>query len=92
MYIAYIMKPMGDIDWVTSFHTEAEADEFGLDKSAYHELDPRDDPDHWQKYDPPVVILFEADHPDAMENGKYKRPVAIYQQGKKFICSPAASR
>jgi hypothetical protein len=65
------MKPMGDIDWVKTFRTEQEADDFGKEETAYSELDPDDDPDHWQKYDPPVVILFEADNSDALENGKY---------------------
>jgi hypothetical protein len=86
MFFAFVMKAMGDIDWVTSFVTEKEADEFGIEKTRYHKLDPRDDPAHWEKYDPPVVILFEADDPNAMDNGKYKRPVAIYQRGEKFVC------
>lgn len=86
MFIAFIMKALGDIDWIRGFDTEAEADEFGKSHTSYSELDPDDDPDHWEKYDPPVVILFEADNFDAMENGKYKRPVAIYQRGEKFVC------
>jgi hypothetical protein len=87
MFIAFIMKPMGDIDWVKTFETEQEADEFGREHSSYGELDPDDDPDHWAKYDPPVVILFEADDDSAVDNGKYKRPVAVYQRGEKHVCT-----
>jgi hypothetical protein len=86
MYIAFIMKPMGDIDWIRTFPTEAEADDFSKEQTAYSELEPEDDPDHWKKYDPPVVILFEAENSDAMENGKYKQPTAIYQRGEKYVC------
>ncbi len=86
MFIAFVMKAMGDIDWITSFVTEAEVDEFSKSQTAYHELDPMDDPDHWENYDPPVVIVFEADNSDAIDNGKYKRPVAIFQRGEKFEC------
>lgn len=80
------MKPMGDIDWIKTFVTEEAADEFGKEESGYSELDPMDDPNHWEKYDLPVVLLFEADNSDAMDNGKYTRPVAIYQRGEKWLC------
>lgn len=87
MYIAFLMKPWGDIDEMQSFHTEEEADAFGKERTAYGELDPvMDDPDHWEKYDPPVVIVFEADDPSAYDSGKYKRPFAIYQRGEKYPC------
>jgi hypothetical protein len=87
MFIAFIMKAMGDIDWMESFHTEAEADEFGKKRSGYSPLDPvMDDPDHYEKYDPPVVLIFEIDHPEGFQNGKYKRPVAIFHRGEKFSC------
>jgi hypothetical protein len=85
-FIAFIMKPMGDIDWIQTYRSEAEADEFAIKKSSYSELHPDDDPDHWKKYDPPVVIVFEAENTDAMENGKYTRPVAIFQRGEKYAC------
>jgi len=90
MFIAFIMKPMGDIDWIKSFETQAEADTFALDWTDYGELDPEhDNPDHWEKYDPPVVLLFEAESWQVAERGKYTRPVAIYQRGKRFDCVPA---
>jgi hypothetical protein len=88
MYIAFIMKPMGDIDWVRTFPTEAEADAFGEENTRYGELDPElDAPNHWEEYDPPVVILFEAENSDALKNGKYQRPVAVYQRGEKWVCT-----
>ena len=77
----------GDIDEARTFLDETEADVFGLDRSSLSELDPElDDPDHWEKYDPPVVLLFEAENTDAYMNGKYTHPVAIYQRGEKYIC------
>jgi hypothetical protein len=89
MFLAFIMHVGGDIDEMRSFHTEQEADEFGKKRTSYKPLHPEyDAPDHWEKYDPPVVILFEAENSDAFENGKYKRPVAIYQRGEKHSCSP----
>ncbi|MCC6802086.1 MAG: hypothetical protein IT319_04300 [Anaerolineae bacterium] len=87
MFIAFMMKPMGDIDYIRAFDTESEADEFALAYSSYSELDPiMDDPRHWENYDPPIVILFEAEAWSAAENGKYKRPVAIYERGEKLRC------
>ena len=91
MFYAFVMKPFGDIDWMEGFETEAEADVFGRKQSGYGELDPvMDDPHHWEEYDPPIVILVEIDHPEGVENGKYKRPVAIYQRGLKFPCGEPA--
>lgn len=90
MYIAFIMKPVGDIDWIQTFHTLEDADTFAREHTAYTPLDPQwDDPDHWVKYDPPVVLLFEADNWDLADRGKYRRPVAIYQRGDRFDCVPA---
>ncbi len=92
MFIAFIMKAMGDIDWVKTFRTEEEADAFALEETSYCELDPEmDDPDHWEKYDPPVVILLEADNSDALENGRYKQPTAIYQRSEKYVCVQAST-
>lgn len=91
MYIAYVMTPMWDMDVGRTFHTEAEADEYSIERTGFQELDPDDDPYYYQKYDPPVVILFEAQNSDAMENGKYTRPTAIYQRGEKFVCRKAGS-
>jgi hypothetical protein len=88
-FLAFIMHIGGDIDEMRVYDTEQEADAFGQRRTSYHELDPRDDPAHWEKYDPPVVILFEAENSDAFENGKYKRPVAVYQRGEKHICIPS---
>lgn len=85
MFIAFIMKAMGDIDWVKGFETEEEADAFALDWTDFSELSPDDDPNHYEKYDPPVVLLFEAESWDLADRGKYQRPVAIYQRGKKFM-------
>lgn len=87
MFIAFVMKPQAEIDWIQTFQTEADADAFGIEESSYSELDPEtDDPDHWEQYDPPVVIVFETDDPDAFDNGKYNRPIAIYQRGNKYPC------
>lgn len=92
MFIAFVMRVGGDIDTINTYPTEAQADEFGKEESAYGELDPvMDDPDHWKNYDPPVVVIFEADDGlKAMENGKYKRPVAIFQRGEKYVCGKAS--
>ena len=90
MYIAFLMKPWGDIDEMQSFRTEDEVDVFGKERTAYSELHPvMDDPDHWEKYDPPVVIVFEADDTSAYDSGKYRRPYAIYQRGEKYLSGDA---
>lgn len=86
MFYAFVMHAGGDIDWIKAFPSEAEVDEFGMEESGYAELSPDDDPDHWKKYDPPIVIVFEAEDALALENGKYTRPVAIYECGDKYVC------
>lgn len=87
MFIAFVMKGVGEIDWIKSFETETEANTFGIQISSYDELDPEmDDPLHWEKYDPPAVILFEADDESALETGKYTRPMAIYHRGERYEC------
>ncbi len=86
MYFAFIMHVGGDIDSINSYRTEAEVDLFSKEESGYSELDPDEDPDHWKKYDPPTVIVFEVENEAAFESGKYKRPYAIYQRGEKYIC------
>ncbi len=86
MFIAYVMTPMWEMDVAKTFPTEEQADAFAMEETSYIELDPDDPPDFWEKYDPPVVILFEAENSDAMMNGKYKQPTAIYQHGDKYIC------
>ncbi|MBE2267484.1 MAG: hypothetical protein IAE80_04585 [Anaerolinea sp.] len=91
VHIAFIMKPMGDIDWIKTFTSETDADAFSLEHTNYAELSPEDDPDHWEKYDPPVVLLFEAETDDVLDNGKYTRPIAIYQRGEKWVCTKANS-
>ena len=89
-FIAFIVRVGGDIDWIKTFRTIQEADAFGLEQSNYSELDPEwDDPDHWDKYDPPVVLLFEAESTKALDDGKYTRPVAVYQRGEKWVCAKA---
>ncbi len=86
-FLAFVMKIGGDIDWIQTFTTEVEADAFGIEHSGYGELHPEfDPPDFYEKYDPPVVLLFEAENTDALSNGKYTRPVAIYQRGEKYCC------
>jgi hypothetical protein len=89
MFIAYVMTASWEMDSGRSFKTEAEADKFALEETAYAELDPDDPPDFWEKYDPPVVVLFEAENTDAMMNGKYNQPTAIYQRGEKYVCVKA---
>jgi hypothetical protein len=86
MFYAFLMRIGGDIDYIQGFPTEVEADSFGVDQTRYSELHPMDDPNHWTNYDPPIVILVECDESDQLFNGKYKRPVAIYQRGEKFVC------
>lgn len=84
---AFIMGAGGDIDTMQGFGTETETDEFGKEESGYSELDPvMDDPDHWKKYDPPVVLVFEVEQGTQLESGKYVRPVAIWQRGEKYAC------
>ena len=87
MFYAFIMQAGGDIDEMNGYPTEAEVDGFGKERSGYSELAPDDDPDHWEKYDPPVVIVFEADNDEAFESGKYKSPYAIFQRGEKYLCT-----
>jgi photosystem II stability/assembly factor-like uncharacterized protein len=86
VFIAYEMSATWDFELGRSFRSEEEADEFGKEATRYSELDPDDDPKHWEKYDPHIVVLFEAHNTDAMENGKYIRPVAIYERGEKYVC------
>ena len=86
MFYAYVMHVGGDIDEMNGYPTEAQVDVFGKERSGYSELDPDDDPDHWKKYDPPVVIVFETDNDEAFESGKYKSPYAIYERGEKYLC------
>jgi photosystem II stability/assembly factor-like uncharacterized protein len=86
VFIAYDMTADWDFDSGRSFLTEEEADVFGVEQTRYAELDPEDDPNHWEKYDPHIVVLFEAHNTEAMMSGKYIRSVAIYQRGEKFLC------
>lgn len=87
-YFAYVMNAGGDIDEGHGFKTESEADNFGLEYTAYSDLSEEDDPHHWENYDPPVVLLFELIDlsEKTLLSGKYTRPVAIYQRGEKWIC------
>jgi len=88
MWIAIVIKPLADVDTICFFETQSEVEKFGLDTTSYTALDPEDNPDHWQNYDPPIVLVLEAKTKDAFETGKYDRPVAIYQRGTKFHCLP----
>jgi hypothetical protein len=85
-FLAFYMKAGGDIDWIKGFPTEAEADEFGAEWSAYSPLSPQDPPDFYEHYDPAVVLIFETDDPDPLSSGKYTRPVAIFHRGEKWVC------
>ena len=89
VFIAYTMTADWDYDGSRSFKTESDADAYGIKTSRYAELDPDEDPHHWEKYDPPTVVLFEAENTDAMMTGKYIRPVAIYRRGEKYLCVKA---
>jgi|GEM_PF-4667355 len=87
-YFAFVMHAGGDIDEGRGFATEREADAFGLERTAYDELTPKDDPQHWEKHDPPVILVFEMIDisEKTLQSGKYTRPVAIYQRGEKYAC------
>lgn len=83
-FCALLMQTSGKVESNTYF-SEAEADEFALEYTDYGELDPEyDDPDHWEKYDPAMVLLFEAETTEAYWTGKYTRPVALYRRGEKW--------
>jgi hypothetical protein len=86
MFYAFIMKVGGDIDWIQGYKTEEEVDAFAKEESAYGELTEDDDPEHWEKYDPPIIIVVECDQSNQMESGKYKRVVSVFQRGEKFVC------
>ena len=88
MWIALVINSPPDIDTICFFETQLEVEIFGVNTSSYTALDPEDNPDHWQNYDPPIVLVLEAKTGDALETGKYDRPVAIYQRGTKFRCLP----
>lgn len=82
-YHAYIIKPMFDMDMAKGCETEEEADEIGLKYSTPVELDPDDDPNHYEKYDPPMVLVMEGDQA-VWDNGKYTRPVSLWMRGEKW--------
>ncbi len=84
VFCALLMSVEGKVE-ANTYSTEAEADKFALKYTEYGELDPEwDNPDHWEKYDPPMVLLFEAENTDAYWTGKYTRPVALYRRGEKW--------
>jgi hypothetical protein len=85
-FYAFEIKAGGDIDYVRGFPTEAEADAFGIEWTAYEPLMPEDLPDFYEKYDPPIVLVVEVEKSDALESGKYTRPVAVFQRGEKWVC------
>jgi hypothetical protein len=91
IFYGFVIKVGGDIDHIKGFHSEAEADDFCIDRTSYRELDPDDDPDHWDKWDPPVMLLVEVDNEEQFEQGKYTRPVAVYERGEKYLCVKASS-
>ena len=77
MFIAYVMFPGNDINEIREFDTEEEAHRFGRKQSTYVI-----DPQGW--YDPPLVLLFEAESFRAADRNEFIRPVAIYQRGIRF--------
>lgn len=84
MFIAYVMFPGNDINQIRTFSSEPEANKFGKQETAY----PDRVVDGKGKYDPPVVLLFEAPSLSIADLNKYTRPVAIYQRGVRFNCVP----
>ena len=85
VFCALLMGLDGKVESNT-YDTEAEADVFALKYTSYGELDPEyDDPDHWEKYDPPMVLLFEAEDTEAYWTGKFTRPIALYRRGEKWV-------
>src|SRR5687768_16958945 len=86
-FICLVIQADARIKEINVYSNEAEADEFAIERTSYSELDPElDDPDHWEKYDPPTVLVFEAENTDVLDTGKYIRPVAVFQRGEKWIC------
>lgn len=87
-FMCFTMRAGGRIKEADGFESEAEADDFGRRTTAYRDLNPEwDKPDHYEKYDPPIVIVVETqDGYDVFESGKYTRPVAIFQRGEKWMC------
>lgn len=84
-FCALLMGLDGKVESKT-FRNIADADKYALDYTSYGELDPEyDDPDHWEKYDPPMVLLFEAETTEAYWTGKYTRPIALYRRGEKWV-------
>jgi hypothetical protein len=57
MWIAIVMRARVDIETYCLFKTRTEADSCGVHESSPTELDPDDDPDHWQKYDPVCGLI-----------------------------------
>jgi len=90
LFYAFTMRVGGRIKEIDGFVTEAEADAFGIKVSGFREFD--DSADFYAQYDPPIVLVVEAESIDILETGKYKRPVAIYQRGEKWMCVPPVSR
>lgn len=87
-FACFVIQVDGDIDEMHGFRTETEADAFGRETSGYGLLDSvMDDPNHWAKYDPPMVFVLDgSDASDTWEAGKWERPVAIYMRGEKWAC------
>jgi hypothetical protein len=87
-FICLVIQADARIKEINVYPNEAEADEFATERTSYGELDPEwDDPDHWKKYDPPTVLVFEAENTKALDTGKYTRPVAVFQRGEKWVCT-----
>lgn len=85
-FYAFVINVGGDIDYIRGFLTEAEADAFSSDYTSIKSSDPEDPPEFYDTYDPPIVLVVETGETDALETGKYERPVAVFQRGKKWVC------
>ena len=86
-FYAFTIRVGGRIKEIDGFATEAEADAFGIKESGFREFD--DSADFYAQYDPPIVLVVETESWNDMETGKYKRPVAVFQRGEKWVCRRA---
>src|SRR5258708_5680249 len=87
MYQVLVIQGVGRIKQLSYFDTKDKAYQFANEESGYNELDPeRDDPHHYDKYDPPVVLIMEGSTKDDLDNGKYLRPIAVFHKGIHWLC------
>jgi hypothetical protein len=87
MYQALVIQGLGRIKHIAYFDGEDEVYHFAHEESSPHELDlAQDDPHHYEKYDPPVVLVMEGTTMSDLENGKYLKPVAVFHRGMRWVC------